>query len=102
MKAQNVAAHVAWFSLFLMTLGPLMYHAEPIYRDGEFVGYTSSAMYGYTLGASVALGYVRHEGGVTKEFIESGNFEIEVEGKRYPAKASLKPFYDPGNERVRR
>ncbi len=81
---------------------PLMYHAEPIYRDGKYVGYTSSAMFGYTLGAAVALGYVRHEDGVTMDFIDSGSFEIEVEGRRYAARASLKPFYDPANERIRR
>ena len=80
---------------------PLMYHAEPIYRDDAFVGYTSSAMFGYTLGTSIALGYVRREGGVTAEFIQSGRFEIEVEGKRYAAQASLSPFYDPDSQRVR-
>jgi 4-methylaminobutanoate oxidase (formaldehyde-forming) len=80
---------------------PLMDHAEPIYRDGEYVGYTSSAMFGYTLGASVAMGYVNAKDGVTRDFIESGQFEIEVEGKRYAARASLRPMYDPTNERVR-
>lgn len=81
--------------------GPLMYHAEPIYRDGDYVGYTSSAMFGYTLGTSIALGYVREDGGVTADFIDSGRFEIEVEGTRYAARASLAPMYDPQNTRVR-
>ena len=79
---------------------PLMYHAEPIFRDGEFVGYTSSAMYGYTLGGSVALGYINNEAGVTPEYIESGQFEIEVEGQLYPARASIRPLYDPAGERM--
>ncbi len=80
---------------------PLMYHAEPIYRDGGFAGYTSSAMYGYTLGGSVALGYVNNEDGVTAEYLASGQFEIEVEGQRCRAQASLRPLYDPGNLRSR-
>ena len=80
---------------------PLMYHAEPIYRDGQYVGYTSSAMYGYTLGASIALGFINAPEGVTDDFVATGKFEIEVEGKRYRARASLRPMYDPGNKRVR-
>ncbi len=74
---------------------PLLYHEEPIYRDGKFVGRTTSAMYGYTLGGSVALGYVNCTGGVTPEFIESGSFEIEAAGERFPAQASVRPLYDP-------
>ncbi|MFZ5821052.1 MAG: GcvT family protein [Chloroflexota bacterium] len=80
---------------------PLMYHAEPIYRDGEMVGHTSSAMYGHTLGASVALGYIDNEAGVTDDFVEAGAYEIEVAGERYPARASLKPLLDPGSKRIR-
>ena len=78
---------------------PLLYHEEPIYRDGQFVGRTTSAMYGYTLGASVALGYVNCGDGVTSQLIESGSFEIEVAGERYAARASLRPMYDPKSVR---
>jgi 4-methylaminobutanoate oxidase (formaldehyde-forming) len=80
---------------------PLLYHAEPIYRDGELVGYAASAMYGHTLGASVALGYVNDEAGVTNDFVEEGTYEIEVAGERYAAKASLRPMLDPENKRIR-
>ncbi len=80
---------------------PLLYHAEPIFRDGEYVGYVQSGGYGFTLGGSVGLGTVENEGGVPKEFIESGKFEIDVAGERYPAKASIRPMYDPKGERVR-
>ena len=47
------------------------------------------------------MGYVENPEGVNKEWIESQKFEIEVAGERYPAKASLKAFYDPGNARIR-
>jgi 4-methylaminobutanoate oxidase (formaldehyde-forming) len=79
----------------------LMIHDEPIRRDGERVGRTTSAMFGHTLGASTALGWVEHDAGVTREFVEEGRFEVEIAGSRYPARASLKPLYDPGGERVR-
>ncbi|MDJ0957019.1 MAG: FAD-dependent oxidoreductase [Arenicellales bacterium] len=80
---------------------PLMYHEEPIFRDGVKVGSTTSAMYGHTVGASIALGYVENEGGVSKDFVESGDFEIEVAAERVPARASLRAFYDPKHERIK-
>ena len=80
----------------------LLYHDEPIYRDGIMIGSTTSAMYGHTLGGSVALGYVKHSENITADFINSGNYEIEVAGKLYSAKASLRPMYDPKSERVRK
>ena len=79
----------------------MLYHNEPIWRDGEIVGYVSSGMYGHTLGAAVGLGYVSHPGGTSDEFIHSGAYEIEVACERVPARASLSPFYDPDGLRVR-
>ncbi|MFZ5789873.1 MAG: GcvT family protein [Pseudomonadota bacterium] len=80
---------------------PLLYHNEPIYRDGVLVGHTSSANYGHTLGRAIAMGYVRNEAGVDAEWIASGNWEIEVGLKREPARASLRPLYDPTSARMR-
>ena len=80
---------------------PLLYHHEPIYRDGSIVGYIASGAYGHSLGASVGLGYVNHESGVSRDFVESGRYEIEVAGRRFPARASLKPLYDPQGIRLR-
>jgi 4-methylaminobutanoate oxidase (formaldehyde-forming) len=80
---------------------PLLYSSEPIYRDGTFAGHVIAGSYGHTLGAAVAVGHVRNEAGVTADYIHSGNYEIDVAGVRYPARASLRPMYDPKNERVR-
>jgi glycine cleavage system aminomethyltransferase T/glycine/D-amino acid oxidase-like deaminating enzyme len=80
---------------------PLLYGGEPIYRDGERVGYLRSGGYGHTLGGAVGLGHVENEEGVTADFVESGAYELEVAGVRYPAKASLRPMYDSAGERVR-
>ena len=79
---------------------PLLYYGEPIYRDGELVGNITSGGYGHTLGASVGLGTVSNEGGVSVEFVKSGKYEVEVAGVRISAKASLKPMFDPDNEKI--
>ncbi len=81
--------------------GPLLYHNEPIYRDGALVGHTSSAAYGHHLGRAIALGYVRNEAGVDADFVNGGRFEIEVGLRRYAARASLKPLYDPASARMK-
>ena len=41
---------------------PLLYHNEPIWRDGELVGHITSGAYGHTSGRRIGLGYVRLEG----------------------------------------
>ena len=79
---------------------PLLYHYEPIHRDGEIVGYLTSGMFGHTVGAAIGMGYVGHEAGVTREWIEAGSYDIEIAGKRCPARASLAAFYDPGRKRI--
>ena len=73
----------------------LLYHDEPIMRDSEIVGRTSSGMWSYTVGAVLAMGYINHPDGVTKDWIESGNFEIEVASQAIPAIAQLGSFYRP-------
>ena len=80
---------------------PLLYHNEPIWRDGALAGYIRSGMYGHTLGGAVALGYVENAGGVDADYVAAGRYEIEVAGVRYPAKASLRPLYDPASRRVK-
>ncbi|HEY44385.1 MAG TPA: FAD-dependent oxidoreductase, partial [Anaerolineae bacterium] len=81
---------------------PMMYFGEIIYRDGKPVGYIMAGGYGHTLGASVAVGPVENEGEtVTVDYLKSGSYEIDIAGVRYPAKASLRPMYDPDLRRVR-
>lgn len=79
---------------------PLLFHAEPILRDGKVVGHLTSGAYGHTLGGAVGMGYVPCVGQSAAEVLAS-RYEIEVMGRRIPATASLKPLYDPTSERVR-
>ena len=80
----------------------LLYHNEPIYRNGEIVGHITSGMYGHAIDKSIGMGYVEnHHGLVDKAFVDSGTYEIEVAGERVGATAQLQPFYDPKSERVK-
>ena len=79
----------------------MLYHHEPILRNGKLVGHLTSGNYGHTLGGSVGLGYVECDQGVSLDYIKSGEFEIDVAGKRIPAKASLSALYDPKATRMR-
>ena len=79
---------------------PLLYHAEPILREGEVVGYLTSGNYGHTMGAAMGMGYVPCAGENAADMLAS-SYEIEVAGTRIAAEASLKPFYDPKSERVK-
>ncbi len=79
---------------------PMLYHHEPILRDGEIVGYLTSGAYGHHLGGAVGLGYVPCEGESASEVLAS-NYEIDITGTRVAATASLKPLYDPTSSRMR-
>jgi len=81
---------------------PMLYYGEIIYRDGVPVGNIMAGGYGHTLGASVGVGPVKNEEGIASvDYIKSGTYEIDIAGVRYPAKASLRPMYDPQLKRVR-
>ncbi len=79
---------------------PLLYHAEPILRDGQLVSYLTSGAYGHTLGGAVGLGYVPCTGESAAQVLAS-DYEIEIAGTRVRATASLRPMYDPTSQRVR-
>ncbi len=80
---------------------PLMYHEEPVYRDGVIVGSTTSGAWGHRLGKSIGMGYMTCEDGITKDWIDSGKWEVEIAWKKYPAHVQLAPLYDPRNEKIR-
>src|SRR5580698_4102627 len=88
---------------------PLLYHNEPIWRGGSIVGYIRSGMFAHTLGAAVGLGYVEVSagsdtaaaGGAGPGTLDTTGYEIEVAGERHAAIASLRPLYDPKNERIK-
>ncbi|MVO16458.1 GcvT family protein [Parasedimentitalea huanghaiensis] len=74
---------------------------ETIFRNGERVGWLSSGGYGHTVGKSIGYGYIRAEGGVSAEYVASGEYELEVATKRVPCKVHLQPLYDPAMNKVK-
>lgn len=78
---------------------PLLYHDHPIFRDGEFVGHTTSGMYGHTVGAAIAMGYVTTPVDMPRAEVLEAKFELKVNGVKFDATASFRPFYDPKSER---
>ena len=79
---------------------PLLFHNEPVLRDGKIVSYLTSGNYGHHLGGAIGLGYIPCQGESPADVLGS-TYEIEVAGVRIPAEASLKPLYDPKSERVK-
>ena len=78
----------------------MLFHNEPIWRDGAPVGRITSGMFGHTLGAAVGLGWVAGPAPLLPAHILGGRYEIAVAGERVPATASLAAMYDPRGERI--
>jgi len=70
---------------------------EPIWHDGEVVGWVTSGGYAHYVDASLAQGYI--PAGLAAN--GAGTFEIEIIGDRRPAKIQHEPLFDPQGERMR-
>lgn len=80
---------------------PLLYHAEIIYRDDKPVGYVRAGSYGFTLSSAVGLAMIEAGVPIDAHYIESGRWEVEIAGKKYPAIVSIKPLYDPEMRKIK-
>jgi len=80
--------------------GVMVYHNEPILRDGRIVSHLTSGAYGHHLGAAIGMGYLPCKG-ESAEALMASRYEIEIAGRRVAAEASLRPMYDPDGARVR-
>ena len=80
---------------------PLMFHGEVLRRDGIPVGYVRAASYGFTLGGAVGLAMVDAGRPVDRDYLDAGAWTVEIGASTYPAVVSLRPLYDPTNERIR-
>lgn len=100
LKKQDAGLNKRLLQFKLNEKEPLLYHNEPIIRDGKISGYISSGNYGHTLGGAIGLGYIECENETVDDLLRS-SYEIEVAGSRIKAAASIRPMYDPKAERVR-
>ena len=55
---------------------PLLYHEEPILRDGQIVGSIRSGAFGHRVGRSIGMGYVSCESGVTAQWLQIGRAHV--------------------------
>jgi glycine cleavage system T protein len=78
----------------------MVYHNEPIIRDGKIVSQLTSGAYGHHLKAPIGMGYVPCKGETPADILGS-SYEIEIAGRRVAATASLAPLYDPASERMK-
>jgi len=69
---------------------------EPIWHDGEVVGWVTSGAYGHRVQRSLALGYIPAALAAAPE-----GFEIEILGERRKAKRESAPPFDPDGRRMR-
>ena len=73
---------------------------EPIWHDGQVVGWVTSGGYGHHVKESIALGYVPAEL-ATPDGPGGGGFDIEIIGRRRPARLQPEPLFDPQGLRMR-
>ncbi len=68
---------------------------ELVLRDGQPVGFVTSAAFGHTLAKPVALALLANANGAAdRAWIEAGHYEIDLAGERYAAQATLKAPLD--------
>lgn len=72
-------------------------YMSTIWHDGAVVGETTSGAWGYRVGASLALGYIR------PDLAQAGQgVEVEIYGERRPATVQADgPLWDPANTRLK-
>ena len=80
---------------------PLLFHEEPLLRDGVLVGSIKSGAWGHRVGRSLGMGYVHCQEGVTREWLAAGQWSVEVAWDQHRIDVQLDPFYDPKNARIR-
>ncbi|VVD93432.1 FAD-dependent oxidoreductase [Pandoraea aquatica] len=80
----------------------MLWGGEAVLRDGQPVGFISSAAFGHTIDAPVGLAYLTHpDGPVSTEYIETGRYQVDLAGELLDARVQLRALYDPKGERVK-
>ncbi len=98
-KIEPLKRQLACFTL--AGIDNILLGRETIYRNGERVGWLSSAGWGYTLGINIGYGYVRNDEGVDDNYLNSGNYTLEIAAKHLACKYQNSVLYDPKMIRVK-
>ncbi|CAF1348547.1 unnamed protein product [Adineta steineri] len=64
---------------------------EPIYRNGEFCGFVTSTVYGFTFEKLVWLGFLHAPSSkkITVNYIRGSTYEINIATKRFKAHSNV-------------
>jgi 4-methylaminobutanoate oxidase (formaldehyde-forming) len=81
----------------------MMWGGELVLRDGFAVGQVTSAAFGTTLNACVALAYIWNPSDevVTREYLETGDYDINIGGDVVRATLHLRAPFDPENNKIK-
>jgi len=69
---------------------------ETIYKDAQYAGRVTSGAYGFSVGKSLALGYID-----ARMVAHDDEYEIAVLGAPHKARLLREPLFDPKGERMR-
>jgi 4-methylaminobutanoate oxidase (formaldehyde-forming) len=81
--------------------GPYLLRGEPLWRGDEIVGYVTSGAWGFRLGGSFGMGFVRNIAGIDTAWLQEGGFDVDVAGIRHPVQLQTSGYYDPRGLRQR-
>ena len=84
------------------TLEPLLYHGEPVLGDGAWFGYNRAGAYGHTRSRAAPWGWRWSRTTTASPPTRSRAAGLKWTSRAcgYPARASLRPMYDPDRRRI--
>jgi sarcosine dehydrogenase len=74
---------------------------ETILRDGEPVGYLTSGGFGFSVDRPIGYGYLRKRDGISRDWVQSGRYQLVVAETTHACQIHLKPLWDPSGARIR-
>ena len=69
---------------------------EPVYQNGENIGFITSGGFGHHIGKSLAMGYIKAEYAT-----EGAEYAVEILGEKRKARVCIRPPYDPDGKKMR-
>lgn len=102
-KAKGAGPRRRLVSFAVSDPAAMLWGGELVLRDGQPVGQVTSAAWGEAMGACVGLAYVQDPASetVSRDWVGSGDYQVNVGGQMFPVAVSLRPLFDPDNTRVR-
>ena len=102
-KAKGAGPRRRLVSFAVSDPAAMLWGGELVLRDGRPVGQVTSAAWGEAVGVCVGLAYVQDPASeaVSRDWVDSGDYQVNVGGEIFPVAVSLRPVFDPDNTRVR-